>query len=145
MRYFGPYPSGWAARESLQLLQRLFMLRTCEDSVFKNRSRPCLLHQIKRCTAPCVGLIDAKAYAADVKLATLFLDGRHSDVIDNLGVRMQGEAAERVLPFEEADGLPRSDSFLADGRCTASSTSTPSRAMRMSMSSLRWRRMAAFA
>ncbi|MDB5814599.1 MAG: uvrC [Rhodocyclales bacterium] len=100
VRYFGPYPSGWAARESLQLLQRLFMLRTCEDSVFRNRSRPCLLHQIKRCTAPCVGLIDKQAYAADVKLATLFLDGRHSDVIDNLGVRMQ-EAVGRFA-FEEA-------------------------------------------
>ncbi|MDB5799824.1 MAG: excinuclease subunit [Rhodocyclales bacterium] len=100
VRYFGPYPSGWAAREGLQLLQRLFMLRTCEDSVFKNRSRPCLLHQIKRCTAPCVGFIDKEAYAADVKLATLFLDGRHSDVIENLGIRMQ-EAVDRFA-FEEA-------------------------------------------
>ncbi|GAB4063724.1 excinuclease ABC subunit UvrC [Uliginosibacterium sediminicola] len=100
VRYFGPYPSGWAARESVQLLQRLFMLRTCEESVYRNRSRPCLLHQIKRCTAPCVGLIDKAQYANDVRLATLFLDGRHSDVIDNLGVRMQ-EAADRFA-FEEA-------------------------------------------
>lgn len=100
VRYFGPFPSGWAAREALQLLQRLFMLRTCENSVFNNRSRPCLLHQIKRCTAPCVDLIDKTAYAADVRLASLFLDGRHSDVIDNLGARMQ-EAAARFA-FEEA-------------------------------------------
>ncbi|HSD36119.1 MAG TPA: excinuclease ABC subunit UvrC [Rhodocyclaceae bacterium] len=100
VRYFGPFPSGWAAREALQLLQRLFMLRTCENSVFSNRSRPCLLYQIKRCTGPCVNLIEKEAYAADVKLATLFLDGRHSDVIDDLGVRMQ-EAAGRFA-FEEA-------------------------------------------
>lgn len=100
VRYFGPYPSSWAARESVQLLQRLFLLRTCENSVFNNRSRPCLLHQIKRCSAPCVGIIAPEAYARDVKLAVLFLEGRHSDIIDGLSARMQ-EASDRFA-FEEA-------------------------------------------
>lgn len=99
-RYFGPYPNGSAARESLHLLQRMFRLRTCENAVFANRSRPCLLHQIKRCTAPCVGLVDGPTYGKDVRAASLFLDGRHSEVTDQLTARMQ-EAADRFA-FEEA-------------------------------------------
>lgn len=99
-RYFGPFPNGGAARESIHLLQKIFRLRTCENAVFQNRSRPCLLHQIKRCTAPCVGLIEPGQYANDVRLAARFLDGRGNEVLDDLGARMNS-AAER-LAFEEA-------------------------------------------
>ncbi|MDD3354445.1 excinuclease ABC subunit UvrC [Zoogloea sp.] len=100
VRYFGPFPNGWAVRETLHLMQKIFRLRTCEDTTFANRSRPCLLNQIGRCTAPCVGLIDREAYAADVKLASLFLHGRHGDVVDDLSRRMQ-EASD-ALAFEKA-------------------------------------------
>ena len=99
-RYFGPFPNALAVRESIELVQKSFLLRTCENAVFAHRSRPCLLHQIHRCKAPCVGLISAEDYAADVRLAELFLRGKHSEVIDNLGTRMN-EAAEQ-LRFEEA-------------------------------------------
>ncbi len=99
-RYFGPYPSAGAVRQSLNLLQKLFQVRQCEDSFFRNRSRPCLQYQIKRCTAPCVGLVSQQAYAQSIEHAILFLQGRAQDVIDTLVEKM--EQASQRQDYESA-------------------------------------------
>jgi excinuclease ABC subunit C len=99
-RYFGPFPSAGAVRESLNLIQKLFKIRNCEDSYFKNRSRPCLQHQIGRCTAPCVGLIERDAYGDDVRHAAMFLDGRADAVMQELVGTMERASSE--LAFERA-------------------------------------------
>lgn len=99
-RFFGPYPSAWAVRETMQLLQKLFPVRQCEDSFFRNRSRPCLQYQIKRCSGPCVGLVTIQDYADDVDHTIKFLEGRADEVVDELAERM--EQASESLAFERA-------------------------------------------
>ena len=99
-RYFGPYPSAGAVRETLGLLQRVFPVRQCEDSFYRNRTRPCLQYQIKRCSGPCVGLVTEDEYAREVRDTERFLEGRASQVIDELAGRM--EAAAETLEFELA-------------------------------------------
>jgi excinuclease ABC subunit C len=102
-RYFGPYPSAGAIRESLNLLQKAFLVRQCEDSYYKNRTRPCLQYQIKRCKAPCVALVDPAEYAEDVRHSIMFLEGRSNALSQELSTGME-EAAQR-LDFERAAEL----------------------------------------
>jgi len=94
-RYFGPYPSAGAVRKTLNELQKLFLVRQCQDNYFANRTRPCLQYQIRRCTAPCVGLIDEATYGEDVKAALLFLEGRNRGVIEVLAERMENASAKQ--------------------------------------------------
>ena len=102
-QYFGPYPNSYAAKESIQLLQKIFRIRTCENSVFNNRTRPCLLHQIHRCTAPCVKLVSPESYQTDIRNAVLLLQGKHREVEQTLRMAMEHAAGEQY--YEQAAAL----------------------------------------
>jgi excinuclease ABC subunit C len=119
-RFFGPYPSARATRETQLLLQKLFKLRTCEDTFFSNRTRPCLQYQIKRCSGPCVGLVDAPSYGQDVKDAIAVLEGRDRELRDDLAARMEAAAAN--LEFEKAARLRDQVSAIKEIQASQSMT-----------------------
>ena len=111
-RYYGPYPNAWAVKSSILLLQKVFMLRTCEDAIYNHRTRPCLLYQIKRCSGPCVGLISEEDYRSDVGQAERFLLGEQQAVLDNLQTRMMAHA-ER-MEYEKAAEIRNQISALSN-------------------------------
>ena len=117
-QYFGPYPSGWAVKQTIHILQKVFKLRTCADNVFSNRSRPCLQHQIGRCTAPCVGMVSAEQYGTDIAHAGRFLRGKEKDVVRELEATMHAHAL--TFAYEQAAVVRNQISALSQVMSTQS-------------------------